>query len=189
MQERDIKSGNGTVTINTTIEREREVLLLCKVATVFSVERTECNEEALVLFDNGSQLSFVSKELANRLKLEEIELKGLKVSVFGARYHTALPTMKTLVGIRSKNKESIFCGLNVVDYLTGELQVMDIPSVMEKNYQLESLTFYRRKPDILIEPILQIYTTREDLMIEFRIFFTSHKFRPHDLRKWISRRN
>uniref|UniRef100_A0A1I7V662 DUF1758 domain-containing protein n=1 Tax=Loa loa TaxID=7209 RepID=A0A1I7V662_LOALO len=32
----------------------------------------------------------------------------------------------------------------------GEIQVVDIPSVMEKNHQLEGLTFYQKKTDILI---------------------------------------
>ncbi|EJD73610.1 hypothetical protein LOAG_18972 [Loa loa] len=58
--------------------RSPKVLLLCKVVTVYNAERTEYNE-ALVLFDS-SQLSFVSKKLANRLKLEEMELKELKAS-------------------------------------------------------------------------------------------------------------
>uniref|UniRef100_A0A1I7VLD1 DUF1758 domain-containing protein n=1 Tax=Loa loa TaxID=7209 RepID=A0A1I7VLD1_LOALO len=121
------------------------------MATVFNAERTECNEEVPVLFDIDSQLDFVVRELANRLKLEEVELKELKVSTFGARYYMILLTIKTLIGIKSENKGPIFCEVNVVDYLMDELQVVDIPCAMRKNYQLEGLTFYRRKPDILIE--------------------------------------
>lgn len=58
-----------------------------------------------MLFDIGSQLNFVHRELANRLELEEMELTELNKSTFGTRYHTVLPTMKTLTEIRNKDKE------------------------------------------------------------------------------------
>lgn len=64
------KSDHEAAIINTISEKEREVLLLCKEIIVFNTENSECYEE--VLFDIGKKLSFVSRELVNRLELEEI---------------------------------------------------------------------------------------------------------------------
>ncbi|VDN56943.1 unnamed protein product, partial [Dracunculus medinensis] len=67
----EAKSVNVNITNkNQTDQREKEVLLLCRKVNVINPVNQEIQSEAIVLFDTGAQTSFVSKKLAQKLKLE-----------------------------------------------------------------------------------------------------------------------
>lgn len=96
--------------------------------------------------------------------------------------------MKTLSGIKNKDKEIIVYEANAVD-LTGELNVADISSMMDENYNLEGLAFFRRKPDILMEAFFRSIQLEKIQQLKSRFSLFQTKLGPHDLRKWIYRRN
>ncbi|VDN03657.1 unnamed protein product, partial [Onchocerca ochengi] len=60
----------------------KEILLLCKEITVGNPKTPEIQEKAVALFDCGSQLSFVSKDLAKRLNLKGNE-DEIRIASFG----------------------------------------------------------------------------------------------------------
>lgn len=76
----------------------KKVLLLCKKTEVIYPSKLKFLEKVLALLDIGSQSSFVSQKLADRLKLGNIEKarimeKDLKLFSFGNRIPKQHQTM------------------------------------------------------------------------------------------------
>uniref|UniRef100_A0A1I7VB22 DUF1758 domain-containing protein n=1 Tax=Loa loa TaxID=7209 RepID=A0A1I7VB22_LOALO len=59
--------------------QERRILVLCKEVSVVNPETPGIETQALILFDQGAQLSFVSKGLADRLSLKGIT-EGISIA-------------------------------------------------------------------------------------------------------------
>uniref|UniRef100_A0AAF5PI96 DUF1758 domain-containing protein n=1 Tax=Wuchereria bancrofti TaxID=6293 RepID=A0AAF5PI96_WUCBA len=74
--------------------------------------------------------------------------ENLNIAGFGKEKPINFQTMKTVVGIRLTNEETIQMEVNTVDYLTNDLQVADLS---EQNLeQLNELHGEWKKPDLLI---------------------------------------
>ncbi|KAI1697697.1 putative peptidase (DUF1758) domain-containing protein [Ditylenchus destructor] len=70
-----------TLSNSAVSEWKQEVFLMAKEATIGSpTRRTEVR--AIVFFDNGSQISYITKALANKLKLRKIRDSELEVQTF-----------------------------------------------------------------------------------------------------------
>lgn len=67
-------------------QQGQEILLLCKEIEIVNPIMPENHEKILVLFDIGSQSSFISTKLANRLRLERKETENLSISSFGNKF-------------------------------------------------------------------------------------------------------
>ncbi|MCP9257841.1 hypothetical protein DINM_001089 [Dirofilaria immitis] len=124
-------------------QTEKEVLLLC---------RKEIQSGATVFFDTGAQTSFVSKKLAQKLKLEVGESGVIRIASFSNKYPTSSPYYTTVIGVKTTDSQTIFLKVNVIEYLTNSLPIIpldqrDVPSITNQ-IQLDRC---EERPDILIE--------------------------------------
>ncbi|MCP9262731.1 Integrase core domain containing protein [Dirofilaria immitis] len=85
----------------------------------------ENHEEVLVLFDIGSQSSFISTKLANRLRLERKETENLSISSFGNKFPMLHRTTKVDIGVKTVDSEIITINTYVLDYLTDKLKITE----------------------------------------------------------------
>ncbi|VIP00093.1 Uncharacterized protein BM_BM17139 [Brugia malayi] len=93
----------GSVTIANSITEKgnqwkKRTLLLCKEINVTNPNRPKIQQKALILFDIGSQLSFISKDLAYRLNLQETNEMEIKIASFGDK------TPKTCITTKLKSE-------------------------------------------------------------------------------------
>ncbi|VDM98376.1 unnamed protein product [Onchocerca ochengi] len=130
----------------TQIDTPQETLLLCKEIKVINPEHPQRQQRTLALFDIGSQLFYISKKLSSQLKLIESKPRTMLVAPFGTKTSIQCPTADARLNIQTEDKEIITINGHVVEYLTQELQVVDIPS----NEEFEDLISYKKEPDILI---------------------------------------
>ncbi|KAI1712233.1 putative peptidase (DUF1758) domain-containing protein [Ditylenchus destructor] len=70
-----------TLSNSAVSEWKQEVFLMAKEATIASPTR-QTEVRAMVFFDNGSQISYITKALANKLKLRKIRDSELEVQTF-----------------------------------------------------------------------------------------------------------
>ncbi|VDM94188.1 unnamed protein product [Onchocerca ochengi] len=150
------KANQPTSTNSMTQESNqgaKEVLLLWKEITVSNPRTPEIQEKALALFGFGSQLSFVSKDLAKRLNLKGSE-DEIRIALFGNKIPKPCLTTEVEIAARIGEKEVIRFEVNTVDYLTNKLQVVnlnehDLASITDQD-QLDGPKNYWKQPDILI---------------------------------------
>jgi hypothetical protein len=76
-------SDSNVVSLHSTSSRSSKVLLKTAVAEVQSTNGTEC--QANIMFDEGSQRSFISEKLAAELQLEVTGREVLNVAGFGSK--------------------------------------------------------------------------------------------------------
>lgn len=96
-------------------EKKRRRGILCRGIDIVSSNRPEIQEKALAVFDIDSQLSFMSKKLANRLNLQRTEEKQLKPS-FGDKTPKTCFTTKAEIGIKVAKKEIILFVVIMIEY-------------------------------------------------------------------------
>lgn len=96
---------------------------------IITLSRTAVNPQvpiikakALVLFNVRSQLSFMSTNLANRLRVKG-EDKSLYIIDFGNQTSVSYQTMKTAIKTKLNSNEFIQVKVYRVDHLTNNLQV------------------------------------------------------------------
>uniref|UniRef100_A0A1I7VXR4 DUF1758 domain-containing protein n=1 Tax=Loa loa TaxID=7209 RepID=A0A1I7VXR4_LOALO len=134
VNKREANSTIITNSLNQSINHEgRKVLLICKEIEAVNPNQLEIQEEALVLFDPGSQSSFVSKKLANRLGLTETTKEELKLFSFGNQFPKPYQTSKVEVGMKTLEPKVISINAYVSDYLTEKLQIIT-PISYDINY-------------------------------------------------------
>uniref|UniRef100_A0AAF5PMK1 DUF1758 domain-containing protein n=1 Tax=Wuchereria bancrofti TaxID=6293 RepID=A0AAF5PMK1_WUCBA len=123
-----------------------ETLLLCRGINLFSPKRPQRKLKTLALFDIGTQLSFISRKLPHQLGLSESENQIMKISPFRPNKPKLCPTTSAQLGIQTPENEIIPLRANVIEYLTNEVQVVEIL----KELHFQDLTSNWKKPDILI---------------------------------------
>uniref|UniRef100_A0AAF5PKS5 DUF1758 domain-containing protein n=1 Tax=Wuchereria bancrofti TaxID=6293 RepID=A0AAF5PKS5_WUCBA len=133
-------------TLTTRSKQTKETLLLCKEIKVFNPSQPQLQQNALALFDIGSQLSFISKKLSRQLKLTETETQIMRIAPFGMKEPKSCPTARIQLNVLTTESEIIPLQANIIDYLTNELQVVETSN----EFQIQNLTNYWKKPDVLI---------------------------------------
>ncbi|VIP00155.1 Uncharacterized protein BM_BM17149 [Brugia malayi] len=133
-------------TLTTRSKQTKETLLLCKEIKVFNPSQPQLQQNTLALFDIGSQLSFISKKLSRQLKLTETETQIMRIAPFGMKEPKSCPTARIQLNVLTTESEIIQLQANIIDYLTNELQVVETSN----EFQIQNLTNYWKKPDVLI---------------------------------------
>ncbi|VDN92356.1 unnamed protein product [Brugia pahangi] len=110
-------------TLTTRSKQTKETLLLCKEIKVFNPSQSQLQQNALALFDIGSQLSFISKKLSRQLKLTETETQIMRIAPFGMKEPKSCPTARIQLNVLTTESEIIQLQANIIDYLTNELQM------------------------------------------------------------------
>ncbi|VDN54053.1 unnamed protein product [Dracunculus medinensis] len=143
----EAKSVNVNITNkNQTDQREKEVSLLCRKINVINPVNQEIRSEAIVVFDTGAQTSFVSKKLAQKLKLEVGESGVMRIASFSNKYSTSSPYYTTFIGVKTTDSQTIFLKVKVIEYLTNSLPVIPLDQLDIPNRSLRCV----ERPDILI---------------------------------------
>uniref|UniRef100_A0AAF5PLT0 CCHC-type domain-containing protein n=1 Tax=Wuchereria bancrofti TaxID=6293 RepID=A0AAF5PLT0_WUCBA len=83
------------------IRRKKRTLLLFKGINVINPNRPEIQQKALTLFDIGSQLSFISKDLVYRLNLQGTKEMELKIASFSNKIPKTCLNTKTEIGVKN----------------------------------------------------------------------------------------
>uniref|UniRef100_A0A1I7W2M4 DUF1758 domain-containing protein n=1 Tax=Loa loa TaxID=7209 RepID=A0A1I7W2M4_LOALO len=109
--------------------KAKDILLLCKEIGVFNPVHPQKQRRALALFDIGSQLSFISKKLSSQLQLAESDHRNMLVAPFGTKEPLQCPTANAQLSICTVDNEIITINTHVVEYLTEEIQIVDISFV------------------------------------------------------------
>uniref|UniRef100_A8P6R6 DUF1758 domain-containing protein n=1 Tax=Brugia malayi TaxID=6279 RepID=A8P6R6_BRUMA len=133
-------------TLTTRSKQTKETLLLCKEIKVFNPSQPQLQQNALALFDIGSQLSFISKKLSRQLKLTETETQIMRIAPFGMKEPKSCPTARIQVNVLTNESEIVPLQANIIDYLKNELQIVETSN----EFQIQNLTNYWKKPDVLI---------------------------------------
>ncbi|MCP9261083.1 Pao retrotransposon peptidase family protein [Dirofilaria immitis] len=143
------ESRNSANVINSiaqsTHQQGQEILLLSKEIEIINPIMPENHEEFLVLFDIGSQSSFISTKLANRLRLERKETENLSISSFGNKFPRLHQTTKVDIGVKTVDSEIITINTYVLDYLTDKLKIYRAISLEQLDHGGDW-----KRPDILI---------------------------------------
>ena len=114
-----------------------ETLLKTAIATVGN-QTTYC--EANILFDEGAQRSFITKDLATRLQLQPTEREFISVSGFGAQTSAARSLESTVINLKTNTNDEIPLRVLIVERIATPLQlrshhhINNIPHL--KNLQL-----------------------------------------------------
>ncbi|MCP9257565.1 Zinc knuckle family protein [Dirofilaria immitis] len=123
----EAKSVNVNITNKNQMDQtEKEVLLLCRRVNVINPVNQEIQSGAIVLFDTGAQTSFVSKKLAQKLKLEVGESGVIMIASFSNKYPTSSPYYTTVIGVKTTDSQTIFLKVNVIESLTNSLPIIPL---------------------------------------------------------------
>ncbi|MCP9263591.1 putative Gag protein [Dirofilaria immitis] len=102
----------------STHQQGQEILLLCKEIEIINPIMPENHEEVLVLFDIGSQSSFISTKLANRLRLERKETENRSISSFDNKFPRLHQTTKVDIGVKTVDSEIITINDYFFDFMS-----------------------------------------------------------------------
>ena len=101
--------------------RENTCLLITAVATVTSPAHLET--EANILFDEGSQRSFLTQELADLLSLKPYKREDISLAAFGASHPHQKSMAVATVYIKSQSEDLIQISVLIVPTITVPLKI------------------------------------------------------------------
>ncbi|VDM98272.1 unnamed protein product, partial [Onchocerca ochengi] len=140
--------------IKKGLQQDKRILLLCKKINVVNLNYPRNQQKVLAVFDIGLQLSFISKDLAYRLRLQKTEEKELKIASFSNKTPKVCLAAKPELGVKIWQKITISFKATVIDYLTNEIQVIDLDKkelqCIKQQNQLVGLKSHWKQLDVLI---------------------------------------
>ena len=94
-----------------------------------------------ILLDCGSQRTYISRSLANKLGLKPEKEEELKIVTFGSSQSKVIKTHLTTVCLKLKNGEFMKIKASIVPVISGNIQrkTLDISSMSELDYLVKSI--------------------------------------------------
>lgn len=136
-----------TITIAAAEPQKAQVLLLCREIEVHSLDDPGLCTTATVFFDVGSQRSYVTDNLAQKLKLHSQGKEKLSVAGFANKVHSPYDSERVILGLKRTDRKIQKIFANTLTHLTPPLQYVQLNTNEEYN-GLKKLKC--KKPDILI---------------------------------------
>jgi hypothetical protein len=123
---------------------EEDELFMTIEAFIHNPESEE-NTRALILFDNASQKSYITEELALLLNLSTVNENYLGIKTFNNENIKTVKSRKVETGIETKNGEIIVVNLQTIQKITDLLTTQQNVNLFKPN-----LFVHKSQPDILI---------------------------------------
>ena len=103
--------------------------------------KTSASVTTRILLDCGSQRTYITQSLANKLGLKEERTEKLKVVTFGSSQSTIVKTYLTTIWLKLKNGDYIEIKANIVPVISGNIQrkTLDISSMSEFGHLVKSI--------------------------------------------------
>ena len=111
-------------TENVLMSSEEMVLMQTAKGNVFNKVNGK-QENIRMLFDSGSQRTYVTEDLAKKLSLKLGEKSKIFLVTFGSKEPQPLETPSTVLNIELKDGSSLQITANVIPKLTGEMQSLE----------------------------------------------------------------
>jgi hypothetical protein len=95
-----------------------------------------------VLFDSGSQRTYISELLAKQLNLKGEREEEIKLITFGSEMPKLIKTFSTNISVRLNNGEYISIVANIVPIISGSIQrrKMDCSSIDHLRHFVKDIT-------------------------------------------------
>lgn len=119
--ERCFKNGNTDDQENGGIT-SREIVLMQTVKTYVKNVGSTFWQTTRVLFDSGSQRTYISQILVNKLKLKDEIEEEIQLFTFGSEKAKIVKTWSTKLEIRLKNGKYLSIMANMVPVISGNVQ-------------------------------------------------------------------
>lgn len=99
------------------VQGNSTVLLQIAQASIFNVSQPKKKLKVYILFDSGSQCSYITKRACQRLALQSLGMKSLSIMTFGSREEQPTDCAVVRVGIKLKNGSNLELKLLAVDHI------------------------------------------------------------------------
>nr|CAD2208431.1 unnamed protein product [Meloidogyne enterolobii] len=136
---------------NVALEGEGKALLMTVEVMVSNPRKQENKIPALVFLDPGSQRSFVSKRIAEKLELAPMGKEDYYLSSFGSEKPKKYESELVRIDLLGKNEERLSMVLNKMDFIVNPLPCYDLAKM-----EPQALHDWRlckadwRPPDVLL---------------------------------------
>uniref|UniRef100_A0A1I7VE31 DUF1758 domain-containing protein n=1 Tax=Loa loa TaxID=7209 RepID=A0A1I7VE31_LOALO len=92
---------------HNTARNDRETLLFCEEVEAINLDMQEASNKVVVLFGSCAQVTCISKKLAKRLNLEDIDYEQVKFATFSNRRPQQSIAAKVRIGIKTVEADII----------------------------------------------------------------------------------
>nr|CAD2185106.1 unnamed protein product [Meloidogyne enterolobii] len=131
-------------------ESNQTSILLTTTITVFNPEIPYKQEKVLCFFDSGSDQSYISKNLAEKLNLKLEKYKKVKLTGFAGANLGTYTLAKTKIGIQTKRGKRIY-QMSATDQPLAKMTIVKIEGKYRELYQEElKVPNHNTSPEILI---------------------------------------
>ena len=116
-----LEQGVEDATENVLMSSEEMVLMQTAKGNVFNKVNGK-QENVRMLFDSGSQRTYIAVDLAKKLSLKLGEKSKISLVTFGSEKPQPLETPSTVLNIELKDGSALQITANVIPKITGEMQ-------------------------------------------------------------------
>ena len=117
---------------SSNVALNEQVVMQTSLAQIFNLDNETINKNARLLFDCGSQRTYISKFMADNLQLKEIGKNYLVVYTFGTSKPSNIETPVVEIGLKLLSGFTLRIKANVVPDITGRIQRTAVNEKIQK---------------------------------------------------------